>query len=97
LINGEAIISLPDHFTNVANPEGMTIQVTPLSVDSLGLAVVTKRLSGIEVKELQRGTGNYAFDWEVKCGRKGHEDYRVIRPRTEMATSAPAKTSSARS
>jgi hypothetical protein len=64
LVNGEAVISLPDHFGSVASPEGMTVQVTPLSADSLGLAIVTKRLSGIEVKELHRGTGNYEFDWE---------------------------------
>src|SRR4029077_11993069 len=73
------------HFAIVASPDGMTVQVTPLSADSLGLAVVTKRLSGIEVKELQRGTGNYDFDWEVKCVRKGHEDYQVTRSRNEMA------------
>ena len=64
LVNGEAVISLPDHFGSVASPEGMTVQVTPLSADSLGLAIVTKRLSGIEAKELHRGTGNYEFDWE---------------------------------
>lgn len=74
----------------------MTIQVTPLSAHSLGLAVVTKRLSGIEVKGLHRGTGNYEFDWEVKCVRKGHEDYRVIRPCSEMAMSTPDDTGSMR-
>jgi hypothetical protein len=84
LVNGEAVISLPDHFVSVASPDAMTVWVTPHSAASLGLAVVAKRLSGVEVKELHRGTGNYDFDWEIKCVRSGHEDYRVTRPRSEM-------------
>jgi len=63
----------------------MTVQVTPLSSDSLGLAVAAKRLDGIVVKELHGGTGNYEFDWEVKSVRKGYEKYQVIRPRGETA------------
>jgi hypothetical protein len=94
LVNGEAVISLPDHFASVASPDAMTVRVTPLSADSLGLAVVAKRISGVEVKELQRGTGNYDFDWEIKCVRSGHEDYRVTRPRNEVALPALATTSS---
>jgi hypothetical protein len=86
LVNGEASVSLPDHFVHVANPDTMTIQVTPLSTDSMGLAVVPKGLTGFVVRELQRGSGNYDFDWDVKCARRGHEDYRVTRPRGEMAS-----------
>jgi hypothetical protein len=85
LVNGEAVVSLPDHFSAVAAPGGMTIQVTPLSARSLGLAVVAKRPDRIEVKELYHGTGDYEFDWEVKAVRRGHEDYRATRPRSEMA------------
>jgi hypothetical protein len=94
LVNGEAFISLPDHFVSVASPDAMTVRVTPLSADSLGLAVVAKRISGVEVKELQRGTGNYDFDWEIKCVRSGHEDYRVTRSRNEVALPALANTCS---
>ena len=25
-------------------------------------------------------TAYYAFDWEVKAVRKGHEDFQVVRP-----------------
>ena len=32
-----------------------------------------------KVKELMNGTGDFTFDWEVKCVRKGFEDYEVIR------------------
>lgn len=85
LVNGEANVALPDHFVHVANLDTMTVQVTPLSADSTGLGVVGKGPAGFAVRELQRGRGNYDFDWDVKCVRKGHEDYRVTRPRNEMA------------
>jgi hypothetical protein len=35
LVNGEARIPLPDHFISVANPETLTVYITPLSADSL--------------------------------------------------------------
>jgi hypothetical protein len=63
----------------------MTVQVTPLSGDSLGLAVTGKSIEGITVKELQSGTGTYDFDYMVMAVRKGHEDYEVIRPASVTA------------
>jgi len=89
LLDGGATISLPDHFVGVADPESMTTQLTPLSAASLGLAVVSKQVSGIVVKELHGGAGNYDFDWEAKCVRKGYERYQVIRPQNEMSRPAP--------
>lgn len=80
LVNGSATIALPDHFRNLAVEAGMTVQLTPLSADSKGLAITSKRLSGIEVRELTNGSGDYEFDWRVEAVRKGHEDYQVIRP-----------------
>jgi len=85
LINGSGAISLPDHFVTVVEPDSMTIQLTPLSSDSRGLAVVHKDSDNIAVRELQQGTGSYDFDWEVKGVRKGHRNYKVVRPRSEMA------------
>jgi hypothetical protein len=85
LVNGEAKVGLPDHFVHVANLDKMTVQVTALSPDSMGLAVVGKGPEGFVVRELRQGSGNYDFDWDVKCVRKGHEDFRVTRPRGEMA------------
>lgn len=87
LKDGKANIEFPDHFKNVINPKGMTIQLTPLSADSLGLAIVEKDLKGFVVKELHKGKGNYEFDWEVKSTRKGYENYKVIRPAKEMRLS----------
>jgi len=35
------------------------------------------------------GNGNYSFDWEIKCVRKGYEDFRVIRDQDELEVSLP--------
>ncbi len=83
LVDGQAEITFPDHFLAVAVEEGMTVQVTPLSADSNGLAVTSKSLDGVVVQELGGGKGNYEFDWEVKCVRQGHEDYQVIRSKMD--------------
>jgi hypothetical protein len=80
LTSGRAVITLPRHFTSMAAAEGITVQITPLSADCFGMAVVNKGVAGFEVRELMRGTSNAAFDWEVKAVRKGYEDYQVIRP-----------------
>jgi hypothetical protein len=84
LVDGHCSISLPDHFVIVASPDNITVQLTPLSSDSLGLAVVSKRVDSIEVRELHHGTGSYEVDWEVKTARKGYEQYQVVRPRVAM-------------
>jgi hypothetical protein len=85
LVNGEAVIDLPEHFANIASSQGLTVQLTPSSAKSLGLAAEEKSIKRIVVRELMNGKGNYDFDWEVKCIRKGYEDYRVIRSHKELA------------
>jgi hypothetical protein len=85
LASGVCTIALPAHFASVVNTDGVTVQLTPLSSDSLGLAVTQKSAVEIVVRELHHGVGNYEFDWEIKGIRKGHEDYQVIRPRNELA------------
>lgn len=79
LENGEAFVPFPEHFQSVANPSTMTVILTPMSADTYGLAVVEKTAAGIRVKELKGGTGNFSFDWEVKCVRAGFEDYQPVR------------------
>lgn len=79
LVNGRAEVIFPEHFGHVANPETMTIILTPLSLRSKGLAAFEKSDAGFMVGELSDGTGTYDFDWEVKCVRKGYESYQVIR------------------
>jgi hypothetical protein len=80
LVNGEAVIELPEHFRSIASAQGVTVQLTPNSADSLGLAVVEKGPERIVVRELLRGRGTYAFDYQVTAVRRGFENYRVIRP-----------------
>jgi hypothetical protein len=84
LINGRAVITLPEHFTAVAVEATMTVQLTPRSADSLGLASVEKSLTGIVVRELFNGTGTYEFDYIVMAVRRGHENYEPIRPASDV-------------
>lgn len=79
LVNGVAVVKLPRHFQNVATSNGMTVQLTPLSRSSRGLAVMRKSKNEFSVGELMDGHGNYAFDWEVKAVRRGFTDYKVYR------------------
>jgi hypothetical protein len=84
LVNGRARIELPDHFRKLADEQGMTVQLTPRSAESKGLAAVRVSLDGIEVVELLNGRGNYEFDWRVEAVRKEHRDFRVYRPWDEV-------------
>ncbi|HSG99872.1 MAG TPA: hypothetical protein VLB27_07475, partial [candidate division Zixibacteria bacterium] len=80
LVNGSAIVEFPEHFAAVINASGMTVQVTPLSANTPGLAVVEKSANRIVVKELQNGTGSFDFDFTITAVRKGFEDFEVVRP-----------------
>ena len=83
LVNGRATVAFPDHFTAVATSQGMTVQITPHSAESKGLAVVERSIEGFVVRELFSGAGTYDFDYTVMAVRQGYENYRVIRPNTE--------------
>lgn len=86
LIDGVTTIAFPDHFIEVISLEnkGLTIQLTPLSAVSKGIAVTEKSREGFKVQELNEGKGSYEFDWEVKAIRKGYENYKVIMPKILM-------------
>ena len=79
LVDGRATIELPEHFRVLAVEDGMTIQLTPRSAKSMGVATGTRSLDSIEVVELHGGRGNYEFDWEVKAVRRAHQDFKVTR------------------
>ncbi len=83
LKNGEAFVPLSDHFKAVANASTMTVTVTSHGTNTYGLAVVEKSADGFKIKELMGGKGNFSFDWEVKCKRKGYENWRVERASSE--------------
>ena len=82
LVDGRATIELPEHFSVLALEDGMTIQLTPRSLESMGLATTVRSLDSIEVGELHSGRGSYEFDWEVKAVRRAHRDFKVRRPWT---------------
>ena len=79
LENGRIFVQFPEHFRHVANPETMTIQLTPLYANTIGLAVVEKTSEGFWVQERMDGSGSFDFDWQATCVRKGYEDFEVIR------------------
>jgi hypothetical protein len=84
LENGRAEIIYPDHFKAVISSEGITVQLSPLSAESMGLAAVEKRNDRVIVRELGNGTGSYDFSYTIMAVRKGFENYRVIRPSDEF-------------
>ncbi|MHC4600976.1 MAG: hypothetical protein ACYS47_18445, partial [Planctomycetota bacterium] len=78
LVNGTATIDMPEHFRIVAAEEGIRVQLTPLSADSKGLAVVSKSREKIVVKELLGGSGTYELDYFVTAVRAGFEGHEPI-------------------
>ncbi len=84
LEKGRAEIEFPEAFKLVlASPETMTVQLTPRSEKSRGLAAVERSATGFRVRELGRRTRSYDFDWEVKAVRRGFENFQPIRSKTE--------------
>jgi hypothetical protein len=79
LDHGRAIVSLPEHYRYTSSGQNITVQVTPRSADSLGLAVVARSATQIEVREIAGGQGSYEFDWQVTSTTRGSENFEVIR------------------
>ncbi len=79
LVNGRAEVKFSEHFRLIINSGTLTINLTPISLESKGLAIISRGESGFTLGELFEGTGNYEFDWEVKAVRKGLENIRVVR------------------
>jgi hypothetical protein len=86
LIDGEAVVQLPEHFSMVTSAEGLTVQVTPTS-ECKGLYIVNKSPTEFVVKELSGGTSDATFDYHVNGVRKGYEDFQPIRDKQEMPES----------
>ena len=70
---------MSEHFSQVTSGTGITVNLTPLSADSEGLAVTEKTTSQITVSELRNGSGNYQFDYTVFAVRRGYENFTVVR------------------
>jgi hypothetical protein len=85
LSNGRAIVVLPEHFVVLADPEAITVQLTPGSFESKGLAFGAIRDGRIEIGELQNGTGSYDVHFVVHAVRRGYEDYSPVMGAEEFA------------
>jgi hypothetical protein len=78
LINGEAVVSLPEHFTLVTSTiVPLTVVVTPQE-NCNGLYIAKKSTKEIVIKELQNGKSNAEFDYIVIGVRKGYENVKIV-------------------
>lgn len=80
LVDGRAVIALPEHFAVVAAEDGIVVQFTPRSLDSKGLAAIAVTRERVEVGELLGGAGSYAFDYFVTAEREGFEGRDPVVP-----------------
>ena len=84
LVNGKATIETPEHFRVVAGEEGITVQFTPRSSKSKGLAAVKVTKDKIVIEELMNGKGTYAFDYFITAKRAGFEKHEPIQANTHF-------------
>lgn len=92
LVGGRATIVLPEHFVALANPKTTTVQLTPGSFESKGVAVGEILADRIEIGELMAGTGDYDVHYLVHAVRRGFEDRPVEMSEAEFeATHSVAK------
>ena len=74
LVNGRAVIEVPEEFRLVSENEGVTVQVTAMGPNA-GLWVEAKGLDQVVV----RGNGEVEFDYFVNGVRRGFADLKLIR------------------
>ena len=84
LENGRGAIELPEHFVALANPETLTVQLTPASIESLGVAFTPPVGGRIEVGELHGGTGSYDVHYVIHATRAGMENHQPVVKAGEM-------------
>lgn len=80
LVNGEAVIELPEHFGLVTSEDGLTVVLTPTG-QWLQLYVVEKSTQQLIIKEAQGQSGQ--FDYLVQGIRLGFENEPVIRDKAD--------------
>ena len=85
LIKGRATIRTPEYFRVVAGKdEDITVQFTPRSIDTFGVAAVQVTRDTIEVRELKGGKHSYEFDYFITAKRGGFEGHQPIQPNTHF-------------
>lgn len=89
LNRGQTEVAFPEHFKLVVNLDTITIQLTPRSSESKGLAVSAQSEHGFSVKELWQGEGEYEFDYFASGVRKGFEDFAPVVPKESTGLGKP--------
>jgi len=81
LVDGRAVIETPEHFRAVAgDAEDITVQLTPRSTETFGLAAVDVTKEKIDVRELKGETHSFEFDYFITAKRAGFENHQPIQP-----------------
>jgi hypothetical protein len=75
------VVVLPAHFEHVAAAEGLSVQLTPRSAGSKGVAATRVSIRELEIVELHGGKGAYDVDYVVHGVRRGQERFEVVRLR----------------
>jgi hypothetical protein len=86
LENGKSVIKIPDYFSLIASEIGMTVQITPRSLASKGLAAYEINKEKVLVGELMDGVGSYDFDYFICAKRAGFESHEPIQPNKHFTT-----------
>jgi Collagen triple helix repeat (20 copies) len=86
LVNGHAIIVLPDHFSLVTGEDDLTVQLTPMGLCN-GLAAVSLSTKELHVAELLAGHGDTEFSWLIQGRRARFPTWQVVRERSAMTES----------
>lgn len=79
LANGTCVINLDPIFietVTIKDSYPMLVQIT-LTTDCKGIFVAEKTTTSFTVRELQGGTSDATFDWEVAAKRRGYEHIRM--------------------
>ena len=78
LDQGKAVIELPEEFTALAVPDTLTVQLTPGSIRSKGVAFEKIDSQRIRIGELAGGTGSYEVHYTVYARRLGYENQKTV-------------------
>lgn len=89
LVNGRATVDLPEHFAVLASPDTLTVQLTPRSAASKGVAATVLRPDRLEIVELMNGTGSYEVCYRVEAVRIGYENFQPVLSPEEAAKRLP--------
>lgn len=83
LVNGEAVIEVPDDFRIVTSADGLTVVATPMGALAM-IACVSKSLDRIVI----RGSADVEFDYLVSGVRKAYAEFEPIHANTTFVPSS---------